>query len=429
MSRTYKVIISVLVACVIGLAGFIGGFFVSTGINRARMVTSDAASAVIQNGGMMGQMGLSSNDKKKLTLDDTVSAVYQLMKDDGYDVPSETTATAGAVNGLLQSNGDTHSRYLPASEFKDYSEEIGGQFGGIGVVMSEKNGTAYVVEVYKNTPASKAGIKSGDIFYKIAGKTSDKWTTKQVQKLVKGKEGTQVTLTMIRPHKKGAVVTSMKDIEGKKYTVTCTRAMIEVPNVRSSMKAGNVGYIRLGEFNNLASKQVGDAVKKLEKRGATSIVLDLRENPGGLIKEAVNTASLFIDKGAIVKTRSRHKTTDETFMATGNKITNLPMVVLIDENSASASEIVSGALQDYKRATLVGTKSFGKGSVQAQYPLTDGSAIMLTVQHYLTPKNQDINGKGLTPDIKVEMDPMKQQSARTDVQLQRAIKEAQKKAK
>ena len=426
MSRVFKIVISVFLACIIGLGGFIGGFFVSSSMSNMRSVGTESTSGVIKNTGMMGQM---QSGSQKLTLSDTVSAVYQLMKDSAYGVPSETTATAGAINGILQSTGDTHSRYMPAKEFSQYSEEIDGQFGGIGVVMSEKNGTAYVVEVYKNTPASKAGIRTGDLFYKISGKTSDKWTTQQVQKLVKGEKGTKVTLTMIRPKKTDAKFTSLKEVEGKKYTVTCTRAMITVPNVRSSMKAGNVGYIRLGEFNNLASKQVGNAVKKLQKQGATSLVLDLRENPGGLIKEAVNTASLFIDKGVIVKTHSRNKVSNETFKATGKKITNLPMVVLIDENSASASEIVSGALQDYKRATLVGTKSYGKGSVQAQYPLTDGSAILLTIQHYLTPKNQDINGKGLTPDILVKMDPMKQQSTKTDIQLQRALKEAQKKAK
>lgn len=426
MSRTYKILISVLVACVIGLGGFIGGFFVSSSMNKLRSVGYEQTSDIVKNTGMMGQVQTST---KKLELGNTVSAVYQLMKDSAYEVPSETTATAGAINGILQSTGDTHSRYMPAKEFTVYSEEIDGRFGGIGVVMSEKDGTAYVVEVYKGTPADKAGIKSGDIFYKIAGKTADKWTTQQVQKLVKGKEGTKVTLTMIRPKNTEAKIASLKTVEGKKITVTCTRAMITVPNVRATMKAGKVGYIRLGEFNNLASKQVGDAIKKLQKQGAKSLVLDLRENPGGLIKEAVNTASLFVDKGVIVKTRSRNKESNESFMATGKKVTSLPLVVLIDKNSASASEIVSGALQDYKRATLVGTKSYGKGSVQAQYPLTDGSAILLTVQHYVTPKNQDINGKGLTPDILVKMDPMKQQNAKTDIQLQRALKEAQKKAK
>lgn len=427
MSRSYKIIISVLVACVIGLGGFIGGFFVSNKMSTMRDVGSGTASSIVKNTGMMGQFQASTTEK--LSLGDTVSAVFDLMKDSAYKVPSETTATTGAINGILQSTGDKYSRYLPAKEFSSYSEEMDGQFGGIGVVMAEKDGTAYVVEVYKGTPAAKAGIKSGDIFFKIAGKESDKWTTTQVQKLVKGKQGTKVTLTMIRPAKKDAKITSMKDLDGKKYTVTMTRAMITYPNVRSSMKKGNVGYIRLGEFNNLASKQVADAIEKLEKKGATSLVLDLRENPGGLIKEAVNVSSLFIKKGAIVQTRSRNKESNETMYATGKTVTNLPLVVLIDENSASASEIVSGALQDYKRATLVGTKSFGKGSVQAQYPLTDGSAIIMTVQHYFTPKNQDINGKGLTPDITVKMDVEKQQSEKTDIQLQRALREAQNKAK
>ena len=201
MSRSYKIIISVLVACVIGLGGFIGGFFVSNKMSTMRDVGSGTASSIVKNTGMMGQFQASTTEK--LSLGDTVSAVFDLMKDSAYKVPSETTATTGAINGILQSTGDKYSRYLPAKEFSSYSEEMDGQFGGIGVVMAEKDGTAYVVEVYKGTPAAKAGIKSGDIFFKIAGKESDKWTTTQVQKLVKGKQGTKVTLTMIRPAKKG----------------------------------------------------------------------------------------------------------------------------------------------------------------------------------------------------------------------------------
>lgn len=428
MSRSYKVLLGIALAIIIAMTSFIGGFFVSSSLNNIRnAATETSSSSSILANGTMGMFGQSS---EKLTLNNSLGSIYQLMKEEAYDVPSETTATTGAINGLLQSTGDTHSRYLPAKEFKDYSEEISGQFGGIGVVMSEKDGTAYVVEVYKNTPASKAGIQPGDIFYGVDGKTSTTWTTKQIQKLVKGKPGTKVRLTMIRPAKHGGKTISLKLVDGKKYTVTCTRATITVPNVKSKMMAGNVGYIRLGEFNSQASSQVSDAVKSLEKKGATSLVLDLRENPGGLITEAVNTASLFIDKGAIVTTKSRtNKAKNKTYYATGKKITNLPLVVLIDENSASASEIVSGALQDYKRATLVGTKSYGKGSVQAQYQLIDGSAILLTVEHYFTPHNQDINGKGLTPDVKVDMDPLKQADEKTDTQLQRAIIEAQKKAR
>lgn len=426
MSRSYKVLFGIALAIIIAMTSFIGGFFVSSSLNTMRnMATDTASSSSILAQGTMGMFG---QNTEKLTLSNSLGSIYQLMKEDAYEVPSETTATTGAINGLLQSNGDTHSRYLPAKEFKDYSEEISGQFGGIGVVMSEKDGTAYVVEVYKDTPASKAGIQTGDVFYGVDGKTSTTWTTKQIQKLVKGKPGTKVKLTMIRPAKHGGKTISLKHIDGKKYTVTCTRATITVPNVKSKIMSGNVGYIRLGEFNSQASSQVSNAVKQLEKKGATSLILDLRENPGGLIKEAVNTASLFVDKGTIVTTKSR-KNKNQTFSATGNKITNLPLVVLIDENSASASEIVSGALQDYKRATLVGAKSYGKGSVQAQYQLIDGSAILLTVEHYFTPHNQDINGKGLTPDIKVDMDPLKQADEKTDIQLQRAITEAQKKAR
>jgi len=344
------------------------------------------------------------------------------MKSKGYQVPSETSATIGALNGLLQSNGDTHSRYMPASEFKSYSEELDGQFAGIGVLLREDDGRVSVGEVYKRTPASKAGIKIGDSFSVIKGKKSDDWTVEQVQKLVKGKEGTKVTVTMIRPsEKKGGKSTS--------YTVTMTRAMITYPNTQSSVKNGDVGYIRLGQFNNLASSEVEKEIKSVTKKGATSIVLDLRENPGGLLKEAVNTASLFVKSGVVVKTESRGNKTTEVLKTTGNQVTKLPLVVLIDKNSASASEIVSGCLQDYGRATLVGTKSYGKGSVQAQYPMSDGSAVILTIEHYKTPKGHDINGIGLTPDITVKMNVNDQMKSKTDTQLKRALLEAQRLAR
>lgn len=417
MSKTYKIIVGTLIGVAVVLSAFIGGFYTSNVLHEIAAVNTSPTKAI----GGTSLLGANSSETS-VTLNDAVTSVYDLMKSKGYQVPSETSATIGALNGLLQSTGDTHSRYMPASEFKSYSEELDGQFAGIGVLLQEDGSRVSVIEVYKGTPASKAGIAVGDTFSVIKGKKSDKWTVEQVQKLVKGKAGTKVTVTMIRPaEKKGGKSTL--------YTATMTRAMVTYPNTESSIKNGNVGYIRLGQFNNLASSEVEKEIKSVTKKGATSIVLDLRENPGGLLKEAVGTASLFMKSGVVVKTETRGNKTTEVLKTTGNQVTDLPLVILIDKYSASASEIVSGCLQDYGRATLIGTKSYGKGSVQAQYPMSDGSAVILTIEHYKTPKGHDINGIGLTPDITVKMNVNDQMKPKTDIQLIRAVAEAQKLAR
>ena len=206
-----------------------------------------------------------------------------------------------------------------------------------------------------------------------------------------------------------------------------TRAMIDYPNLKTKMY-GQVGYIRMGQFNANSAGDMEKAITELSGKGAKSLVLDLRENPGGLLTQAIDVSSLFVRDGVIVRVDERNKPEIE-HSATGHKITDLPLVVLIDGNSASASEIFAGAMQDYKRGTLVGEKSFGKGSVQTIAPLEDGSAVKFTIAHYLTPKKRAINGIGLTPDLIVVMDPMKQLEFKTDTQLIKAIEVAKSQQK
>jgi carboxyl-terminal processing protease len=395
MSKTTKVIVAVALVVIVASFGFIGGFAVS---HMGYFAEAPAAAALVP-----------SNNAAA----DKVSEVDALLKAQALSPPSETSATAGAVQGLLDSNGDKYATYFDATHFKAFSEETNGSFGGIGVVLGEnKQGRAYVVEVYPNTPASKAGMKQGDIFLTIDGVRRDKWTQDEVVKRVRGQEGTPVKLTMLRPNADPTKA-------GTEIPLTITRAMIDYPNTKTKMY-GNVGYIRLGQFNANSTADVEKAVNDLTKQGAKSLVLDLRENPGGLLDQAVGVSSLFIPAGPIVRVDERNKP-EKVSNATGHKITDLPLVVLIDGNSASASEITAGALQDYGRATLVGEKSFGKGSVQTIVPLQDGSAVKFTIAHYLTPKKRVINGVGLTPDHIIVMDPMKQLDPKTDTQLNTAI--------
>ena len=403
MHKTTKVIVGVALGVILGAIGFIGGFAVA---HLDKFSESPAAVS----------LGISKND-----LSSKVSEVDQMLKDRALNPPSESSATAGAIQGLLASNGDKYASYFDVKQFTAFGEHTMGSFEGIGVSLGEnKQGQAYVVGVFKDNPAAKAGVHIGDIFHSIDGTTQAKWTTEEVVRFVKGPKDTQVHLTMTRPAKDPTK-------PGTEVSFTIVRGTIDLPNTKTQM-FGNVGYVRLGEFNANSAKDMTKAVKELTGKGAKALVLDLRENPGGLLDQAVDVSSLFIQDGVIVRVDERNKP-EQISYANGNKLTDLPLVVLIDAESASASEITGGALQDYGRATLVGEKSYGKGSVQTIVKLSDGSGLKFTIAHYLTPKKRAINGIGLTPDVVVTMDPMKQMDQKTDTQLIKAVAIAKSKAK
>jgi carboxyl-terminal processing protease len=404
MNRVTKAVLAVSLAVIIGSIGFIGGFVTS------RVMPADSFASIA-----------TEIAPKNSTVADRVDEVYRLMKTRALVTPTETSATAGAVQGLLGSLGDKYATYVDTTHSKAFNEDSMGSFGGIGVVLGEKAGTAYITEVYKGTPASRAGLLPGDIFRVINGDRRTNWQTSDVVKLVRGDVGTTVTVTMLRP-KKG----STNGVGGAEKTFTLTRATINYPNLKSEM-IGKVGYMRLGQFNANAEGDIRKAVDSLTKKGAKSLVLDLRSNPGGLLDEAVGVSSLFIKNGVIVRVDERGKP-EEELRARGDKITDLPLVVLIDGDSASASEITGGALQDYGRATLVGEKSYGKGSVQTVEKLSWGGGVKFTIAHYLTPKKRVIDGKGLTPDVVVKMDRMLQMKRSTDTQLKKALEIANQKA-
>jgi carboxyl-terminal processing protease len=396
MNKTTKVILAVALSVILICFGFIGGFAVST-LSPA----FDRLTAVASPGSAADKVG------------GAVDEVNQLLKERALNPPSETSATAGAIQGLLESGGDKYGVYFDKTHYKAFNEDTMGAFGGIGVVLGvNKAGDAYVVEVYKDTPAQRAGVKAGDVFRTIDGTTRAKWTTEEVVKAVRGEPGTTVSIVMERaskdPHE-----------EPKEVSFNITRDTINYPNVKSE-KIGNVGYIRLGQFNAKAATDIKKAVEDLTKQGVKGLVLDMRDNPGGLLDEAVDVSSLFIKDGAIVRADERDKA-EQVLNATGDKITDLPMVVLVNGDSASAAEIFGGAIQDYGRAVLVGEQSFGKGSVQTIEELPDGAAVKFTIAHYLTPKKRAIDGVGLTPDVVIVMDREAQADKKTDTQLQKAL--------
>ena len=299
-----------------------------------------------------------------------------------------------AIRGMLASLDDPYTRFLDPKEFKQMQIDTSGELTGVGIQITLDKDTKEIVVVspIEGTPASKAGVQPKDVIVSIDGESTKGMTTEDAVKLIRGQEGSEVTLGLRR---KGEVV-----------TVPLKRARIEINAVESRLNTGSdgtkVGYIRLKQFNAKASREMRTAIRELEKQGAQGFVLDLRSNPGGLLEASVDIARQWLDEGTIVSTKTRDGIQDVR-RAAGSAVTDRPVVVLVNEGSASASEILSGALQDNNRAVLVGQKTFGKGLVQSVRGLSDGSGLTVTIAKYLTPKGTDIHKNGIRPDVPVEL--------------------------
>lgn len=299
----------------------------------------------------------------------------------------------GAINGMLASL-DPHSSFMTPETYKEMRIDTKGAFGGLGIEITIKDGILTVISPIEDTPAFKAGIKSGDQIFKIDERFTKDLNINDAVKRMRGLKGTKVILTIMR--------------EGfeKPQEFTLVRDIIQVKSVRSRMLDNGYGYVRIAQFQEKTDEDLTKALKELhdEAKGTLSgLVLDLRNDPGGLLDQAVRVADHFVEDGLIVYTEGREKDSKMQFSAKkGGKEPNYPIVILINGGSASASEIVAGALQDHKRAIIMGTQSFGKGSVQTIIPLSDDSGLRLTTARYFTPKGRSIQAKGITPDIVVE---------------------------
>ena len=299
-----------------------------------------------------------------------------------------------SIREMLKKLDDPYTRFMDPKEFKNMQVDTSGELTGVGITigLDEETKKLTVIAPLEDTPAFKAGILAKDTITKIDGKSTEGMDTSEAVTLIRGEPGSQVKLTISRSGEKP-----------RDYLIT--RAKIEIHPVDYSVKqtpAGKTGYIRLKQFSANASKEMRDAITNLEKKNVDGYVLDLRNNPGGLLFSSIEIARMWLKDGTIVSTIDR-KGVVEKEAASGRSLTEKPLVVLVDKGSASASEILSGALQDNKRAVLVGSKTFGKGLVQSVRPLDDGSGVAVTIAKYLTPSGADINKAGIKPDIKVEL--------------------------
>lgn len=298
----------------------------------------------------------------------------------------------GALKGMLASL-DPHSQFLDPEAYEDLRIDTSGEFGGIGIEITVKDGLLTVITPIQGTPAWKAGVKAGDRIVKIDEELTRDMTLMESVNLMRGKPGEKVVITVLR------------ESERKLFEIPIVRAVISIQDIKEArILEEGIAYIRLVEFREDTVRDLDVELERLEKEGMRSLILDLRNNPGGLLDEAVNVAEDFIEPGKIIVfTRGRQENQNIEFKARGrNPRLDLPMVVLINEGSASGSEIVAGCMQDHQRALIVGEKSFGKGSVQTVIPLSDGSALRLTTSKYFTPKGSVIHEKGVTPDIEVK---------------------------
>ncbi|WP_413175052.1 carboxyl-terminal processing protease CtpB [Anabaena azotica] len=299
-----------------------------------------------------------------------------------------------AIREALQKLGDPYTRFMDPKQFTALTTQTSGEVSGIGIRMevNEKTKRLTVVEAIENSPALKAGVKAGDEILAIDGKSTLKLKVDEASNLIRGKAGTGITLRLGRPGK-------------NEFDLKLTRATIELPTVNYTLKqegGRRIGYIRLREFSAHAADQMRRAIRNLNNEKVDSYVLDLRGNPGGLLQASIEIARMWLDNGGIVKTVDRVGGSEET-KANRTALTNRPLAILVDGNSASASEILTGALKDNKRAVVVGSQTFGKALVQSVHELTDGSGLAVTIAHYYTPKGTDINHKGITPDIQLDL--------------------------
>lgn len=325
-----------------------------------------------------------------------------------HDV-KEKDLNEGIYKGYVEGLGDQYSAYYDKKETKELTESLDGSFSGIGAVMTQdaSSGVITITQVYDDSPAKKAGIKAGDILYRVEEKTVTGKDLDKVVSWIKGKKGTKVNLTLLR------------GTNSDKIKVTATRDVINVETVKYKVLENQIGYISISEFDSVTGAQFAKALKQLQKKNIEGLVVDLRNNPGGSLSTVCDILDSILPKGLIVYTKDKNGKKEEYTSDEKHRL-NLPMSVLVNGQSASASEIFAGAVQDYGKAEIIGTQTYGKGVVQNLFDLKDGTCVKLTTSEYFTPKGRNIDGKGITPDVKIEYK-YNAKDPKADNQLDKAV--------
>jgi len=360
---------------------------------------------------IFSKISLAANDKNIYDKIDLFGEVLDKINKEYVEEIDQSDAMDAAINGVLQSL-DPYSAYMSPDILKEMETETSGKFGGLGIEVGMEFGVVKVITPMDGSPAERQGVKAGDYIVKVNGVQVQGKTLSQAVELMRGPVGSKLEITIRRKGVKKALIFNI------------TREIIEVKSVKSKIIDDNVGYIRLTAFNENSSKQIKNKIKKFKKNKISKYVLDLRNNPGGLLTQAVKISDFFLDNGEIVSTKSRKSSENKKYFAKkGDIIDGETLIVLINYGSASASEIVAGALKDHKRAIVIGENSYGKGSVQSIIPLKNKGAIRLTISKYYLPSGKSISGTGITPDIEVaESSDEFRIGTETDNQLDFAIK-------
>jgi carboxyl-terminal processing protease len=366
MERWQKISIAVLCVLVVALGSFSFGFSLGRPGARVPLFGSDPGDG-----------------------DEVIAQAMDKIRSSAVEAPSEEKLTRAAVKGMvteLRESQDPYASFYSPLGYRAFQEYTSGRFSGIGVWLKERAGRLEIVSVLPRTPAIKAGLRRGDVIKRVDGKYVGAMSTDEAVGRIKGPSGSKVELAVLRA--------------GRLIELSLTRRSIDLPNVVARVQESGLGYIRLYGFARGAGRQLRDRVQQLTSTGAEGVILDLRDNGGGLFSEAIDVASVFIEDGDIV-TYKEGSNVETVYEAEGRAYEELPLVVLVNEGTASASEIVAGALQDRQRAILVGSTTYGKGSVQNVFPLPDASALKFTTGAYLTPAGRDISGEGIEPDVEI----------------------------
>lgn len=379
--RLAKALVGVVVVCL----AFVGGFLV-----RGDAPLLDALGMSPEGSDASKKAGLPSSGDAYGSLGARVGEVEDVIAEDSLDFFDLDEATSGVLEAFSEATADPYLRYYDANRYAALVKESSGDYGGVGVLFSEYNGRAYAVDVFEGSAAQAADVRQGDFVVAIDGDRDHDWTTTEVAAALRRDEGESVVVTWRR-------AASLDDEGGEEYTTTLPISNATVKNVEHALE-GSVGYIKLKQITQNADDLVRAAVEDLEEQGATSFVLDIRDNPGGYLTQAVDVASLFVKSGTVVKIETREMD-ESTKVATGSFATDKPLVVLVNGNTAASAEVLAAALKDNQRATLVGETTLGKGSVQVTRDLSFGGALRYTAAYYKSPLGHDIDGAGVAPDV------------------------------